>query len=68
MESELSIFRAIKNARHLSSCNIVVEVVDGKVILRGRVRSFYLKQIAQEVTRRAINGASLEMDNQISVE
>ena len=37
------------------------------MILTGRVRSYYLKQIAQEVTRKVLNGSGNCVENHIEV-
>jgi osmotically-inducible protein OsmY len=55
--------------RHL--CNrhglhgVSCEAVDGKVVLSGKVRSFYLKQLAQEILRK-IDGIG-SIDNRLEV-
>ena len=51
----------IADLRHLK----VVQQGD-QVLLQGRVRSFYAKQMAQETVRRAING--MHLVNAVSVD
>jgi len=46
--------------------NLAVEVAPERVILRGRVNSFHVKQLAQAGAREAISGLLLE--NAIEVE
>ncbi len=43
------------------------EVRDGMLVLRGRVPSFYMKQIAQTVVRHLLDG-NFVIDNQLEVE
>ena len=45
--------------------NLRFEASDGRVVLRGTVRTFYEKQMAQEVVRR-IDGVE-EVDNRVEV-
>lgn len=50
-----------RHGLHGVSC----ETVDGKVVLSGKVRSFYLKQLAQEILRK-IDGIG-SIDNRLEV-
>lgn len=45
--------------------NVYCEVEDGRLVIRGRVNSFYLKQVAQSVVARVPGVAAI--DNQIEV-
>jgi osmotically-inducible protein OsmY len=46
--------RAMRRVRDLR-----VEVVDGRVVLRGRADTYYAKQLAQAGAREVLPGASL---------
>jgi osmotically-inducible protein OsmY len=41
--------QALRRAPHVPVHSIVWEIEDATIVLRGRVRSFYLKQLAQSV-------------------
>jgi osmotically-inducible protein OsmY len=63
---EAAIREALNNSGHFSLRRLVCEF-DGKVItLRGRVSTFYEKQIAQQIVLSRIEGAVC-FDNQLEV-
>jgi osmotically-inducible protein OsmY len=47
---------------------VVVETVDDKVILKGEVCSYYLKQLAQEIVKRHCGGVRIENNLRVSDE
>jgi osmotically-inducible protein OsmY len=51
----------VRHGLHGVSC----QAVDGKVVISGKVRSFYLKQLAQEILRK-IDGIGA-IDNRLEV-
>ncbi len=57
--------RSLRNNSHLATKHIACEVLDGVLVLRGRVQTYYLKQIAQQVASK-VNGVR-HVDNQIEV-
>jgi osmotically-inducible protein OsmY len=60
------IHEALTANPHLPSCRQVrVEAADGRVVLKGSVRSFFEKQMAQEAVRR-IDGVQ-KIDNLLEV-
>ncbi len=56
---------AMKLHPHLSRRNLQVETQEGRVVLRGTVKSYYHKQMAQEALRR-VEGVD-EIENQLEV-
>lgn len=52
-----------------SNLGISVEQDGERVVLKGRVGSYYLKQLAQEVVKRSLNGTltKIVLDNRIEV-
>ena len=50
---------------HLPKQPVSIETTDGRVVLKGSVRSFYQKQMAQEAIRR-IDGVE-QIDNLLEV-
>jgi osmotically-inducible protein OsmY len=46
------IHAALMNNPHVPSRQVSVEAADGHVVLKGSVRSFFQKQMAQEAIRR----------------
>jgi osmotically-inducible protein OsmY len=56
---------AIHQDPHLSGHTLHIEMRPGRVVLHGVVRSYYLKQIAQEVVR-SIDGVR-QIDNRLEV-
>lgn len=50
---------ALRQAPYESVRRVDCEVCDGAIVLRGNVGSFYLKQVAQTVVARRLNGAAL---------
>jgi osmotically-inducible protein OsmY len=57
---------AINQNPYLSRRELHCEALDGKVVLRGRVRSYFQKQMAQESVRH-IDGI-VSIDNCLEVE
>ena len=51
---------AIKNNPYVSRRNLRCETNGGRVILRGRVHSYFQKQMAQETVRRIDGIVSIE--------
>ncbi len=51
---------AIKQSPYLSYRQLSCETNDGRVILRGRVSSFFQKQMAQETVRQISGIVSIE--------
>jgi osmotically-inducible protein OsmY len=56
---------AIHDNPHLSGHTLQVEMRPGRIILRGVVRSYYQKQVAQEVIRQ-IDGVQ-RIENRLQV-
>ena len=50
--------REISADPHVGNCKIEVECVDGDVLLKGKVPTFYLKQMAQVAAIRVIDNTS----------
>jgi osmotically-inducible protein OsmY len=50
---------------HFSHRNLRCEAADGRVVLRGVVRSYYQKQMAQE-TLKSVDGV-IEIENHLEV-
>jgi osmotically-inducible protein OsmY len=46
------ITQALMSNPHVPSRQVSVEAADGRVVLKGNVRSFFQKQMAQEAIRR----------------
>ncbi len=59
------IVSALERSPHFPKRNVRVEAIDGRVTLRGVVRSYYQKQMAQEVLR-SIDGVA-EIENELEV-
>ena len=57
----------LRNSAYAPVRQVLCEVQDCVLTLRGRVPSFYLKQIAQTVVRHPLEG-SLVIDNQLEVD
>lgn len=55
----------LERSPHLLHRNLRCEAAEGRVILRGVVRSFYQKQMAQEVLK-TVDGVN-EIENQLEV-
>ena len=56
---------ALEQNPHLGRRRLELETTEGRVILRGKVHSFFQKQMAQESIRR-IEGVT-EIENQLEV-
>jgi osmotically-inducible protein OsmY len=56
---------ALTTSPHVSSREVRFEAADGRIILKGNVRSFFQKQMAQEVIRR-IDGVE-QIENLLEV-
>ena len=54
------IHEALVSNPHVPSCEVRVEAADGRVVLKGSVRSFFQKQMAQEAIRRIDGVESIE--------
>ena len=59
------IHSALTSSPYLPSQKVRVETADGRVVLKGSVRSFFQKQMAQEAIRR-IDGVET-IDNLLEV-
>jgi osmotically-inducible protein OsmY len=59
------IHEALNNNPHVPAPQVSVEAADGCVVLKGSVRSFFQKQMAQEAIRR-IDGVQ-RIDNLLEV-
>jgi osmotically-inducible protein OsmY len=59
------IHEALNNNPHVPAPQVRVETADGRVVLKGSVRSFFQKQMAQEAIRR-IDGVQ-RIDNLLEV-
>ena len=59
------IHEALTSNPHVPSRQVRVEATDGRVVLKGSVRSFFQKQMAQEAIRR-IDGVQ-RIDNLLEV-
>ncbi len=59
------IHEALTTNPHVPSRQVRVEAADGRVVLKGSVRSFFQKQMAQEAIRR-IDGVE-RIDNLLEV-
>jgi osmotically-inducible protein OsmY len=64
LQSELEAHVANRTARRIR--NLAIEVDQGRVVLRGRTSSYYVKQLAQHGVRELLPQVSLE--NSIVVE
>lgn len=64
-ETEVRVRALLRKTPHLGGCTIVCRVHEGAVLLRGRVRTFYQKQIAQTVVA-GVDGVE-QIDNEIEV-
>ena len=56
---------AIQDSPHLAGYTLHIEMRPGRIVLRGVVRSYYQKQIAQEVVR-VVDGVG-RIENQLRV-
>ena len=59
------IHEALTTNPHVPSQKVRVEAADGRVVLKGNVRSFFQKQMAQEAIRR-IDGVE-QIENLLEV-
>lgn len=64
-ELELRVLDALEQSPHVAHRNLRFETRQDRVILRGTVRSWYQKQMAQEMLRR-VDGIG-EIENQLEV-
>ena len=58
--------RRLRDGQYRALAEVMVEFHEGVLILRGRVTSFFLKQIAQTVVRN-VEGV-IEIDNRLEVD
>jgi osmotically-inducible protein OsmY len=56
---------ALTTSPHVPSHQVVVEAVDGRIVLKGSVTTFFQKQMAQEAVRR-VDGVE-QIDNLLQV-
>ena len=57
---------SLRRSRSAEIRELEIETVDERLVLRGIVSSFYHKQLAQELVRKAVVG--LEISNAVCVE
>jgi osmotically-inducible protein OsmY len=57
--------RCLRSTSHLALRNLSCDYLDGVLVLRGRLPTYYLKQVAQEVVTQLEGVESI--DNQIQV-
>jgi hypothetical protein len=58
--------RGLRSSRYPALKTVSCDYQDGVLVLRGRLPSYYLKQIAQEVVAHQVKGVG-RLDNQIQV-
>ena len=63
---EIQVKRALDQSPHFDASKFTLRADDGHVEIRGRVRSFYQKQMAQEAIR-TLSGVK-EIENKLEVE
>lgn len=53
----------------LKKSGVPSEISDDKIVLKGKVRSYFLKQKAQEIVKKLIarKGLTFKLDNQLQV-
>jgi len=64
-EETLRVCQALSLSPYRSLRSLTCEVVRGKLVLRGTVATYYLKQLAQSVALKS--SSNLDVCNQISV-
>jgi len=57
----------LKEAAHFSVQGLYLGISGGRLILTGSVRTFYHKQLAQELLRGLCRAAQLRIDNRLTV-
>ncbi|WP_145388918.1 BON domain-containing protein [Stieleria neptunia] len=57
---EQILLRALGDSGHTQLANVVCDYSDGRIVLSGRVTSYYLKQLAQEIVRKVEATAAVE--------
>lgn len=62
VEKSQALESLIQQAGHRGLDRVRVTVLDGWIVLRGRVTSFYLKQLAQEAVRPMAIGMQIRND------
>lgn len=65
-QEEMRVEGLLRQSPHSEVRKLRVSIQDNHIILTGRVRSFYMKQMAQEALRGHTNGH--EVVNEISVD
>lgn len=58
--------KCLAESPHVRGCGIKVEERNGRIVLTGRVASYYQKSMAQEAIRAA--DPTVQVDNQITVD
>nr|WP_236649902.1 BON domain-containing protein [Rhodopirellula sp. SM50] len=51
-EREQILLRTLGESGHTQLTNVACDYCDGRIVLTGRVTSYYLKQLAQEIVRK----------------
>ena len=63
---QFAVAAAIRQASHPQIRSVTCEYRDGQMQLRGRVASYYLKQLAQSIAGREVREA-VPIDNRLEV-
>ncbi len=58
--------RCLRSNPYLALKNVSCDLLDGVIVLRGCLPTFYLKQVAQEIVAHQVKGVG-RLDNQIEV-
>ena len=64
-EREQSLLRTLGDSGHTQLANVACDYCDGRIVLSGRVTSYYLKQLAQEIVRKV--DATAPVENRLRV-
>ncbi|MCS7470172.1 BON domain-containing protein [Stieleria sp. ICT_E10.1] len=64
-EHEQTLLRTLGESGHPQLANVACDYCDGRIVLSGRVTSYYLKQVAQEIVRKI--DATAPVDNHLRV-
>ena len=59
-ELEQNLLRTFNESGHSQLSNVACDCCEGRVVLTGRVTSYYLKQLAQEIVRKVDATATVE--------
>ena len=64
-ELEQNLLRKLGESGHSQLSNVACGCCDGRIVLTGRVTSYYLKQLAQEMVRKV--DATARVENRLRV-